>query len=132
MIHGMDYLTTFSHSSLCTTLCLQWESSAIAIAFLYLAFRLSRYDLQAQAPCKTKSWWRQFLDTVYVHDLEFTYVLLLILFFIYTFNFTFSSHVLDLYEDKETFQVNLHVLSLSITNLIFIGILIIKSIKLPR
>lgn len=56
--------------SLCTTLCLQWESPAIAIAFLYLAARLSKYDLQAQAPCKTKSWWRQFLDTVDVHDLE--------------------------------------------------------------
>lgn len=64
----------FSHS-LCTTLCLQWESPAIAIAFLYLAGKLSKYDLQAQAPCKTKSWWRQFLDTVDVHDLEGTYLL---------------------------------------------------------
>ena len=66
---ALKYLT-FSHCSLCTTLCLQWESPAIAIAFLYLAAKLSKYDLQAQAPCKTKSWWRQFLDTVDVHDLE--------------------------------------------------------------
>ena len=60
--------------SLSTTLCLQWESPAIAIAFLYLAARLSKYDLQAQAVCKTKSWWRQFIDTVDVHDLEGTFL----------------------------------------------------------
>ena len=34
-----------------------------------------------------------------------------------------------LYGDKETFQVNLHVLSLRITNFIFIGIL---NYMLPR
>ena len=27
-------------------------------------------DLQPQAPCKTKSWWRHFVDTVDIHDLE--------------------------------------------------------------
>ena len=58
--------------SLSTTLCLQWESPAIAIAFLFLAARLSKYDLQAQAVCKTKSRWRQFIDTIDVHDLEGT------------------------------------------------------------
>ncbi|XP_065919058.1 cyclin-K-like isoform X2 [Dysidea avara] len=61
---------TFVNDSLGTTLCLQWESPAIAIAFLFLAARLSKYDLQAQAVCKTKSWWRQFIDTIDVHDLE--------------------------------------------------------------
>ena len=58
--------------SLSTTLCLQWESPAIAIAFLFLAAQLSKYDLQAQAVCKTKSRWRQFIDTIDVHDLEGT------------------------------------------------------------
>ncbi|XP_065919057.1 cyclin-K-like isoform X1 [Dysidea avara] len=78
---------TFVNDSLGTTLCLQWESPAIAIAFLFLAARLSKYDLQAQAVCKTKSWWRQFIDTIDVHDLE-----------------DICSHVLDLYGEKDTVQ----------------------------
>ncbi len=32
------------HFSLCTTLCLQWESDIIAVALMYLASRLSKID----------------------------------------------------------------------------------------
>ena len=56
--------------SLCTTLCLQWEPQAIAVAFIYLAGKLTKYDLQSATHSRSKSWWRQFVDTLDVHDLE--------------------------------------------------------------
>lgn len=57
-------------SSLCTSLCLQWEPQAIAIAFIYLAGKLSKFDLVTATQSKSRSWWRQYLDTLDVHDLE--------------------------------------------------------------
>ena len=56
--------------SLCTTLCLQWEPQAIAVAFLYLAGKLTKFDLQGLSQSKSRSWWRQFVDTLDFHDLE--------------------------------------------------------------
>ncbi len=56
--------------SLVTTLCLQWEPKAIAVAFIYLAGKLSKYDLQAATHSKSRYWWRQFVDTLDIHDLE--------------------------------------------------------------
>ena len=56
--------------SLCTSLCLQWEPQAIAIAFIYLAGKLSKFDLHTATQSRSRSWWRQYLDTVDVHDLE--------------------------------------------------------------
>ena len=55
---------------LCTTLCLQWEPQAIAVAFIYLAGKLTKYDLQSATQSRSKSWWRQFVDTIDIHDLE--------------------------------------------------------------
>ena len=56
--------------SLCTSLCLQWEPQAIAIAFIHLAGKLSKFDLVTATQSKTRSWWRQYLDTLDIHDLE--------------------------------------------------------------
>jgi hypothetical protein len=59
-----------SSSSLSTVLCLQWEPQAIAVAFLYLAGKLAKYDLQSITQSKSRSWWRQFVDNLDVHDLD--------------------------------------------------------------
>ena len=50
-----------------TTLCLQWEPEPAAIAFLYLAAKVSKHDLQGSAK---KSWWLKFVNNVDQHDLE--------------------------------------------------------------
>ena len=60
----------FTHPSLSTVLCLQWEPQAIAVAFLYLAGKLAKYDLQSITQSKSRSWWRQFVDTLDIHDLD--------------------------------------------------------------
>ena len=59
-----------SLGSLCTSLCLQWEPKAVAVAFLYLGGKLSNFDLQAATQSRSRSWWRNFVDTVDIHDLE--------------------------------------------------------------
>ena len=58
------------HPSLSTVLCLQWEPQAIAVAFLYLAGKLAKYDLQNITQSKSRSWWRQFVDNLDVQDLD--------------------------------------------------------------
>jgi len=58
---------TFVNDSLCTTLCLQWEPEVIAIALMYLAAKLSKFevkDWKNRLP-DHKYWWDQ-----YVKDLE--------------------------------------------------------------
>merc|ERR1712202_49369 len=37
---------TFVNDSLCTTLCLQWEPEVIAIALMYLAAKLSKFEVK--------------------------------------------------------------------------------------
>ena len=69
----VPFLSFLPHThtySLCTTLCLQWEPQAIAVAFIYLAGKLTKYDLQSATHSRSKSWWRQFVDTLDIHDLE--------------------------------------------------------------
>lgn len=56
--------------SLSTVLCLEWEPQAIAVAFLYLAGKLAKYDLQSIMQSKSQSWWRQFVDNLDVQDLD--------------------------------------------------------------
>ena len=58
---------TFVNDSLCTTLCLQWEPEVIAIALMYLASKLSKFevrDWKNRTP-EHKYWWDQ-----HVRDLE--------------------------------------------------------------
>lgn len=40
------------------------------MAFIYLAGKLTKYDLQSATHSRSKSWWRQFVDTLDIHDLE--------------------------------------------------------------
>ena len=77
--------------SLCTSLCLQWEPQAIAIAFIYLAGKLSKFDLVTATQSKSRSWWRQYLDTLDVHDLE-----------------SICHQVLDIYGEEEVGHVLLY------------------------
>merc|ERR1719237_886760 len=58
---------TFVNDSLCTTLCLQWEPEVIAIALMYLAAKLSKFevkDWKGKAD-QHRHWW-----DLYVRDLE--------------------------------------------------------------
>ncbi|XP_060947436.1 cyclin-K isoform X1 [Limanda limanda] len=62
---------TFVNDSLCTMLSLQWEPEIIAVAVMYLAGRLCKFDLQewtAKQSCR--SWWEQFVQDVPVGLLE--------------------------------------------------------------
>ena len=67
-LHKMVQMSwTFVNDSLCTTLCLQWEPEVIAIALMYLASKLSKFevrDWKNRTP-EHKYWWDQ-----YVRDLE--------------------------------------------------------------
>ena len=56
--------------SLVTTLSIQWEPQAVAVAFIYLAAKLSKYDIQSKYGSKSRSWWRQFVGTLDSHDLD--------------------------------------------------------------
>ena len=57
--------------SLCTSLCLQWEPRAIAVAFLYLAGKMAKFDIQVTTQSgRGRYWWRAFVDTLDVHDLD--------------------------------------------------------------
>jgi len=58
---------TFVNDSLCTTLCLQWEPEVIAIALMYLAAKLSKFEVKdwKGKTDQHKHWW-----DLYVRDLE--------------------------------------------------------------
>ncbi|CAF1015883.1 unnamed protein product [Adineta steineri] len=56
---------TFVNDSYCTTLCLQWEPEIIAIAVLYLACKLSKFEITDWTTKKENSkqkWWEQFVE----------------------------------------------------------------------
>lgn len=57
--------------SLCTMLSLQWESEIIAVAVMYLAGRLCKFDIQEwTAKQSSRRWWEQFVQDVPVELLE--------------------------------------------------------------
>ena len=68
-LHLRCAMCSLSLCSLCTTLSLHWEPQTIAVAFLYLAAKLSKTSIHTLCGTR-KSWWRQFVDTVDEHDLE--------------------------------------------------------------
>ena len=60
-----------SSSSLCTMLSVQWEPEIIAVAVMYLAGRLSKFDLQGWVSKQSsRRWWEQFVQDVPVELLE--------------------------------------------------------------
>lgn len=63
---------TFVNDSLCTTLCLQWEPEVIAVALIYLAGKLSKFeatDWVGRTPRHLR-WWDMVLEGVTMDLLE--------------------------------------------------------------
>lgn len=63
---------TFVNDSLCTTLCVQWEPEVIAVALMYLAGKLSKFevvDWVGRTP-KHLFWWEVFVEDVTMNLLE--------------------------------------------------------------
>lgn len=63
---------TFINDSLCTTICLQWEPEIIAIALMFLAGKLSKFevtDWEGRLP-KHKNWWDMFVEDINIELLE--------------------------------------------------------------
>ncbi|CAL8285640.1 unnamed protein product [Lota lota] len=62
---------TFVNDSLCTMLSLQWEPEIIAVAVMYLAGRLCKFDIQEwTAKHSSRRWWEQFVQDVPMEVLE--------------------------------------------------------------
>lgn len=62
---------TFVNDSLCTMVALQWEPQIIAVAVMYLAGRLCKFDLQEwTSKQSSRRWWEQFVHDVPVEVLE--------------------------------------------------------------
>ncbi|MBN3279354.1 CCNK protein, partial [Polyodon spathula] len=62
---------TFVNDSLCTMLSLQWEPEIIAVAVMYLAGRLCKFEIQEWASKQMyRKWWEQFVQDVPVELLE--------------------------------------------------------------
>lgn len=59
--------------SLCTMVALQWEPQIIAVAVMYLAGRLCKFDIQEwTSKQSSRRWWEQFVYDVPVDVLEGT------------------------------------------------------------
>ncbi|XP_059208616.1 cyclin-K-like, partial [Centropristis striata] len=62
---------TFVNDSLCTMVALQWEPQIIAVAVMYLAGRLCKFDIQDWTSKQlSRRWWEQFVHDVPVEVLE--------------------------------------------------------------
>ncbi|KAL1492028.1 hypothetical protein ABEB36_012532 [Hypothenemus hampei] len=63
---------TFVNDSLCTTLCLQWEPEIIAVALMYLAGKLSKFEVMDWVGRASKHlrWWDMFVEDITMDLLE--------------------------------------------------------------
>lgn len=63
---------TFVNDSLCTTLCLQWEPEIIAIALMYLAGKLSKFEVVDWDRRRSEHlrWWDMFVEDMSIDYLE--------------------------------------------------------------
>lgn len=67
----IKFLFGFLYPSLCTTLSLQWEPEIIAVAVMYLAGRLCKFEIQEwTSKPMYRRWWEQFVQDVPVDVLE--------------------------------------------------------------
>lgn len=72
-LHKMVQMAwTFVNDSLCTTLCLQWEPEVIAVALMYLAGKLSKFEVVDWVGRTNKHlrWWDMFVEDVTMDLLE--------------------------------------------------------------
>ncbi len=63
----------FINDSYCTTLCLQWEPEIIAIALMYLASKLSQFDLSKSIQISKndkEKWYDQFVEGLNLETME--------------------------------------------------------------
>lgn len=65
-------LAIFCYFSLCTTLCLQWEPEVIAIALMYLAGKLSKFEITDWSGRQPRHirWWDMFVEDISLEILE--------------------------------------------------------------
>ncbi|XP_069943062.1 cyclin-K-like isoform X2 [Cherax quadricarinatus] len=63
---------TFVNDSLCTTLCLQWEPEIIAIALMYLAGKLSKFEVTDWngRTARHQRWWDMYVEGISMDLLE--------------------------------------------------------------
>ncbi|XP_013398263.1 cyclin-K isoform X2 [Lingula anatina] len=64
---------TFINDGLCTTLCLEWEPDIVAVALIYLASRLSKFDItdwEGRVPGTKGKWWEHFVEDATLELLE--------------------------------------------------------------
>lgn len=63
---------TFINDSLCTTLCLQWEPEVVAIALIYLAGKLSKFEVTdwVGRTSRHQRWWEVYVEDISVELLE--------------------------------------------------------------
>lgn len=63
---------SFVFFSLCTTLCLQWEPEVIAIALMYLAGKLSKFEVVDWngRTARHNHWWDMFVEGMSIELLE--------------------------------------------------------------
>ncbi|XP_077521997.1 cyclin K isoform X1 [Amblyomma americanum] len=63
---------TFINDSLCTTLCLQWEPEVVAIALIYLAGKLSKFEVTdwVGRTSRHQRWWEVYVEDITVELLE--------------------------------------------------------------
>uniref|UniRef100_A0A1B6KZM9 Cyclin-K n=1 Tax=Graphocephala atropunctata TaxID=36148 RepID=A0A1B6KZM9_9HEMI len=72
-LHKMVQMAwTFVNDSLCTTLCLQWEPEVIAVALMYLAGKLSKFEVVDWIGRHSKHlrWWDMFVEDITMDLLE--------------------------------------------------------------
>ncbi|CAN8000346.1 unnamed protein product, partial [Ixodes hexagonus] len=63
---------TFINDSLCTTLCLQWEPEVVAIALIYLAGKLSKFEVTdwVGRTSRHSRWWEVYVEDISLELLE--------------------------------------------------------------
>ena len=78
---------------MCTTLCLQWEPEVIAIALMYLAGKLSKFEIQDWSGRQPRHirWWDMFVEDISLEILEGIFIFCL-------------NHLLKLFTNKIVFH----------------------------
>ncbi|XP_062600703.1 cyclin-K-like isoform X2 [Saccostrea cucullata] len=64
---------TFINDSLCTCLCLLWEAEIISVSLMYLATRLTKFDIQdwhGRVPGTRTKWWEFLVEDITVDLME--------------------------------------------------------------
>lgn len=67
----LEMAWTFVNDSLCTTLCIQWEPEIVAISMIYLAAKLSKYEIvDWVGKVNGQRWWDMFVQNLTMDLME--------------------------------------------------------------